>query len=67
MAQINYEKALQLWNNGLLDGQIAKELGCSSANIWQWRKRNDLPTNKDIFDWGKERQHGDNNAKRQAL
>ena len=67
MAHIDHEKALQLWRDGLLDSQIAKELGCTKSSVWGWRQRNDLPTNKGLFDWRKEKRHGDYNAKRQAL
>ena len=39
---------MALWNNGLLDPQIAKHFNCSKVAVSIWRKQNDLPSNKAI-------------------
>ena len=52
-SHLDKEKALQLWFNGLLDKEIGKELGCSANTIWEWRYKNDLPSNRGIFSWDK--------------
>lgn len=46
--KINKEEATALWNNGLLDTEIAKRLNCSKATIQQWRQRNNLKNNSVI-------------------
>ncbi len=53
------EKAEKLWFNGLMDSQIADELGCSASSIYKWRKKNHLPSNKDLFDWKKVNENGE--------
>ena len=40
-----------LWNNGLVDHEIAKKLNCSHGTVFQWRKKNCLPSNAGIFNW----------------
>jgi len=49
--KIDNEKAIQLWERGLLDKEIAQELGCIPNSVSYWRKRNDLPSNVGIFAW----------------
>ena len=39
------EEATKLWNNGLLDTEIAEQMNCSEVAIRQWRKRNYLESN----------------------
>ena len=50
--KINKEEAVALWNDGLLDTEIAKRFNCSKEAVSIWRKKNELPSNKGIFDWG---------------
>ncbi len=47
------DKAERLWFAGLMDSQIAKEIGCHASNVYKWRKKNHLPSNKGLFDWKK--------------
>ena len=65
--KIDKEEATALWNNGLVDPEIAEHFNCSKAAVSIWRKKNDLPSNKGIFDWGghkesRERVDGDSNG-----
>ena len=65
--KINKAEALTLWSNGLVDPEIAKHFNCSKVAVSIWRKRNDLPSNKGIFDWGvhkesQKRAGGDHNG-----
>ena len=46
------EEATKLWNNGLLDTEIAEQMNCSKVAVCIWRRKNDLPSNRGIFDWG---------------
>ena len=43
--KITKEEATKLWNNGLLDTEIAEQMNCSEVAIRQWRKRNYLESN----------------------
>jgi len=49
--KINEEMAFGLWNDGMLDNKIAKELGCAVGSIGRWRRKNEYPSNVDIFNW----------------
>jgi len=44
-----HELRLSLYNQGLLDGEIAKAVGLSTPAIWYWRKKNNLPPNVSKF------------------
>lgn len=50
--KIDKEKAMALWNNGLLDTGIAAQMNCTKEAVLGWRKRNELPSNRGIFSWG---------------
>jgi len=50
--KIDKEEAIKLWQDGLLDTEIAKHFNCSKEAVGIWRRKNDLPSNKGIFDWG---------------
>ena len=50
------DEAVKLWNNGLLDTEIAEQMNCSKEAVYYWRKRNDLTSNRGIFDWGGRKQ-----------
>lgn len=54
--KIDKEEATRLWNNGLLDTEIAEQMNCSKGAVCNWRTRNDLPNNRGIFDWGGRKQ-----------
>ena len=51
--KINKEEAVVLWNKGLLDTEIAKQMNCSKEAVCIWRKKNDLPHNRWITCMGK--------------
>lgn len=48
MPKIDKEEALTLWEDGLLDTEIAKHFNCSKAPVQRWRKRNYLKSNSVI-------------------
>lgn len=41
--KIDYQKAKEWYDQGKSDGEIARELGCSTHTIFMWRKANRLP------------------------
>jgi len=43
---ITAKTRIELYNNGMNDTKIAKELNVSSEAIRQWRKKNNFPINK---------------------
>ena len=47
---INHERITKLWENGLKDSEIAKELKCSTVIIWKFRKENGMESNVGLFD-----------------
>ena len=47
--KINEARALQLYRQGLNDGEIAKELGMSDSAVGSWRRRMALPVNKHVY------------------
>ena len=53
MEKPDFEKAFKLWNDGLLDKEIAEILNCKEKRITAWRNQNDYPTNRGIFSWDK--------------
>ena len=48
---INTTHATQLWNDGLIDREIAAKLNCVVGTVRRWRDKNDLPSNAGIFNW----------------
>jgi len=44
-------KAMKLWNDGLLDVEACKKMGCTALQFGVWRRRLKLPNNRGIFDW----------------
>jgi len=47
--KINEEKATKLWEDGLLDRDIARILKCRESSIWNWRKKRGMSSNKNVF------------------
>jgi uncharacterized protein YjcR len=51
----DWEKARKLYDAGMSDARIAKELGCQNETVGKWRHREGLKVNKDerqkMFDW----------------
>lgn len=43
--QFNEQLARQLYERGLIDKDIADQVGVAHCTIFQWRKKNDLPAN----------------------
>ena len=41
---VDWDAALRLYEKGLSDVKISKELGCSPQTVQRWRRRNNLPT-----------------------
>ena len=52
--KLDSEKVIRLWNNGLLDKEIAELLGCSKKSISNYRQHHGMPSNFGIFKWDKE-------------
>ena len=50
-SSITHEHITKLWENGLKDSEIAKELKCSTVIIWKFRKENGMESNVGLFDW----------------
>ena len=48
---INHERITKLWENGLKDSEIAKELKCSTVIIWIFREENGMGSNVGLFRW----------------
>ena len=46
--KINAEKAMKMYLNGLSDVEIARNLKLSHSTICKWRKRNNLPSNREV-------------------
>lgn len=42
----NEDKIIELYNAGKSDGEIAVEVGTNSSNIFYWRKRHRLKSNR---------------------
>lgn len=49
--KINTQLATALWENGLLDKEIAEQMGRAAKSIGNWRQRHGMPSNRDIFLW----------------
>jgi len=43
--------AEKLWFDGLIDREIAEKMGCAKCTVWNWRDKNGLPSNRNIFKW----------------
>lgn len=43
--RFTHEELQELYNKGLSDGEIAREIGSVKSTIYQWRHRNNLPPN----------------------
>lgn len=53
-ANPDWDAAMELYNQGLTDPEIAERIGCSKYAIFKWRKRNGLQTK---YRNGKEQNH----------
>jgi len=40
-----------MWNNGLLDREIAEQFGVTASTVECWRRKNGMASNRDIFKW----------------
>ena len=47
-----HEHITELWENGLKDSEIAKELKCSTVTVWKFREENGMGSNVGLFNWG---------------
>ena len=45
----------KLWESGLKDSEIAKELKCSTTTVWKFRTENEMGSNVGLFDWSGEK------------
>jgi uncharacterized protein YjcR len=48
---INTTHSTALWNDGLIDREMAEKLNCVAGTVQRWRKENDLPSNCGIKNW----------------
>ena len=55
---VTHEHVTKLWENGLKDSEIAKELKCSAVTVWKYREENGMGSNVGVFDWGEEKANG---------
>jgi len=46
---------LELYEQGLIDREIADRAGLTIGSIWQWRQKNNLPPNGVISEKDKEK------------
>jgi uncharacterized protein YjcR len=53
---VNHEQITKLWENGLKDSEIAKELKCAVVTVWTFRKENGMGSNVGLFTWDKEKE-----------
>ena len=44
MSKFDWEEARKLYDAGASDQKIGQQLGCSAVTVFQWRRKNDLPT-----------------------
>lgn len=51
-SSVNHVQITKLWENGLKDAEIAKELNCSTLTVWKFREENGMGSNVGIFIWG---------------
>ena len=51
-SSISHDQITKLWENGLKDSEIAKEIKCSTITVWKFREENGMGSNVGIFDWG---------------
>ena len=52
-----HEHITELWENGLKDSEIAKELKCSTVTVWKFREENGMGSNVGLFNWGEKVGH----------
>jgi len=50
--KVTHEELLALYNRGLTDGEIAREIGSVKSTIYKWRHRNNFPANGKPQDGG---------------
>ena len=43
--KFSHEELLELYQKGMTDGEIAREIGSVKSTIYKWRHRNELPPN----------------------
>ena len=55
---VNHERITKLWENGLKDSEIAKELKCSAISVWKFREKNGMGSNVGLFDWEERKANG---------
>ena len=67
--RVRYDRAVfrKLWEQGLSDSQMAKEVGCAKETVLQWRKEEGLPFNEAHIHFDREKmlelyQQGRNDA-----
>jgi uncharacterized protein YjcR len=48
---VRHEQLTKLWEDGLKDSEIAKELKCSTITVWKYREDNGMGSNVGIFNW----------------
>lgn len=46
-AKLDKEKAMELYQQMYTDREIANKLGAAKTTVYEWRKRNGLPSNSD--------------------
>ena len=51
-SSISHAQLIKLWENGLKDSEIAKELNCATITVWKFREENGMGSNVGVFDWG---------------
>jgi len=49
--KIDKDKAIKLWERGLLCKEMAKELGCTEGGVSNFMKKHGMGSNVGIFDW----------------
>ena len=50
--KFSHEELLELYQKGMTDGEIAREIGSVKSTIYKWRHRNELPPNGKPQDGG---------------
>lgn len=46
-----HDRLNKLWEDGLKDSEIAKELNCSTITVWKFREENGMGSNVGLFGW----------------
>ena len=55
---VNHERMIKLWENGLIDSEIAKELKCAIITVWRFRDENGMGSNVGILEWKERKVNG---------